>query len=145
MSPIGLKWSDKFSTDIVSIDRQHQELFSIMQDVLEVLASDTIPLSKKQAVFKTLVDHALDHFDYEERIMKNIHYPQLKQHRREHDDLRSEITQISKNVMSGEGIEDWQGLVSLVQVWLLRHILSSDTPIRDFIHRGGTPEKKNIK
>ena len=140
MPSTGFQWSDKFSTDIASVDHQHQELLALLQDVLEVLASDTAPLAKKQAVFKKLVDHALDHFDYEERIMQNIHYPKLTQHIREHDELRTEIAQISKDVMSGEGVEDWEGLVSLVQVWLLRHILSTDTPIRDFIHHDDTPD-----
>jgi len=136
MRPTGLEWSDKFSTDILSVDNQHQELLSLLQKVLEVVASDDASLEEKQAVFKTLVDHALAHFDYEERIMKNIHYPHLTQHILEHDDLRSEITELFNDVMSGEGVEDWKGLVSLVQVWLLRHILSSDTPIRDYIQRG---------
>ncbi|HEY9079876.1 bacteriohemerythrin [Magnetovibrio sp.] len=130
-----LEWSDKFSTDVSSIDRQHQELLYLSQKLLEVLSSDTAPLAEKQAVFQDLVEHALEHFAYEERIMQNICYPNLSHHKREHDELRKEIAQISESVMNGEGIEDWKGLVSLVQVWLLRHIVASDTPIREHIHR----------
>jgi len=42
---------------------------------------------------------------------------------------------MTTTVMRGEGMEDWKGLVSLVQVWVLRHIVSSDTQFRDFIQR----------
>jgi len=135
MTTTELEWSDKFTTDIASIDRQHQELLYLSQKLLDVLSSETATLGKKQSTFQDLVDHALEHFDYEERVMQNICYPNLSQHKREHDELRNEIAQIGKDVMSGEGVDDWKGLVSLVQVWLLRHIVSSDIPIRDHIHR----------
>jgi len=134
------EWSDKFSTDIASIDDQHRELLSMSQNLLEVLSSDTATLVEKQAVFKELVDHALEHFEYEERVMRNICYPGLSHHKREHDELRAEIAHITKDVMHGEGIDDWKGLVSLVQVWLLRHIVASDTPIRTHMQREDNPE-----
>ena len=130
-----LEWSDKFSTDIASVDRQHQELLYLSQNLLRVLSAEDSSLAEKQHSFKDLVDHALAHFEYEERIMRNISYPGLSTHIREHDELRKEIEQISKDVMSGEGVEDWKGLISLVQVWILRHIVASDSRIRDYMHR----------
>lgn len=140
MTSTELEWSDKFSTDVASIDRQHQELLYLSQKLLDVLSAGTATLEEKQAVFKNLVEHALEHFDYEERVMQNICYPNLTQHKREHNELRKEIAEISKDVMSGEGVDDWKGLVSLVQVWLLRHIVSSDIPIREHIHRDKNDE-----
>ena len=142
MTSTDLEWSDKFSTDVASIDLQHQELLYLSQNLLEELSSETTTLEEKQAFFTNLVDHALAHFEYEERIMQNICYPNLSQHKREHDELRNEIAEIGKNVMSGEGVDDWKGLVSLVQVWLLRHIVSSDIPIREYIHRDQDDETK---
>jgi len=142
MTSTELEWSDKFSTDVSSVDRQHQELLYLSQKLLDVLSAGTATLEEKQAVFKNLVDHALEHFDYEERVMQNICYPNLTQHKREHDELRNEIAEISKDVMSGEGVDDWKGLVSLVQVWLLRHIVSSDIPIREHIHQDKKGEPK---
>lgn len=64
-------------------------------------------------------------------------YPALIRHTKEHDDLREEMSGMTKTVMRGEGIEDWKGLVSLVQVWVLRHIVSSDTQFREYIQREG--------
>lgn len=130
-----LEWSDKFSTDIVSIDRQHQELIYLSQNLLEVLSTPDAHIAEKQTAFKDLVDHALDHFEYEERIMHNIGYPGYQEHLREHEELRVEIGHIAEDVMNGEAIDDWKGLVSLVQVWVLRHIVSSDSKIREYMHR----------
>lgn len=135
MSEKNLEWSDKFSTDIVSIDRQHQELIYLTQNLLDVLSRDDASLAEKQACFKDVVDHALDHFEYEERIMRNIGYPGLSAHQKEHDDLRREIGHIAEDVMDGKAIDDWKGLVSLVQVWVLRHIVSSDSKIREYMRR----------
>ena len=72
MTSTELEWSDKFSTDVASIDRQHQELLYLSQNLLEELSSETTTLEEKQAFFTNLVDHALAHFEYEERIMQNI-------------------------------------------------------------------------
>ncbi len=130
-----LEWSDKFSTDILSIDRQHQELLFLSQKLLEVLGDENASTADKQAAFKDLADHALAHFDYEERVMRNIGFPGRDEHINEHDDLRREIEEMTETVMHGDDTDDWKGLVSLVQVWVLRHIVSSDTKIRDFVHR----------
>lgn len=130
-----LEWSDQFSTDIVSIDHQHQELLELMQNLQQVLSVKDVTLSQIQGLYLNLVDHALAHFQYEERIMRNINYPDLEHHMREHDELRAEISDITKCVMDGKGMEDLNGTVSMVQVWLLRHIAASDTKIRDYIHR----------
>lgn len=130
-----LEWSDKFSVDIISIDEQHKELIALSQELLNVLSMENIPLSEKQTAFKALVDHALDHFAYEERIMRNIGYPRLAMHIQEHNELRAEIDTIATDVLEGKGVEDWKGLVSMVQVWVLRHIMHSDLGIRDYIQR----------
>ena len=135
MGNSNLEWSDKFSTDIVSIDRQHQELLYLSQNLLNILNDAGVSLAEKQTAFQDLVDHAMAHFSYEERILRNISYPALVRHTREHDDLRQEMLTMTTTVMRGEGMEDWKGLVSLVQVWVLRHIVSSDTQFRDFIQR----------
>jgi len=136
MNGSALEWSDNFSTDIMSIDRQHQELLFLLQKLLDVLSREDATLEDTQRVYQDLVDHALEHFDYEERIMKNIGYPDRKAHAAEHKDLRAQIDAITQDVMHGDGKSDWKGLVSLVQVWLLRHIVSTDTKIRDFIQNG---------
>ncbi len=135
MNHKNLEWSDKFSTDILSIDRQHQELIYLSQNLLEVLSNNDTHIAEKQTAFKDLVDHALAHFEYEERIMRNIGYPGLEQHLREHEDLRNEVANIAEDVMNGNAMEDWKGLVSLMQVWVLRHIVASDTQIREFLQR----------
>jgi len=135
MSTIDLTWSDKFSTDIVSIDRQHQQLLFLSQNLLSALSNDGASLAEKQAAFQDLADNVLAHFAYEERIMRNIGYPNFEQHIVEHNDIRAEIKEMMDDVMHGDSVDDWKGLVSMVQVWVLRHIAASDTPIRDFIQR----------
>ena len=135
MSDTNLDWSDKFSTDIVSLDRQHQELLYLSQNLLDVLGDADLALSKKQDAFQNLVDHALAHFADEERVMRNIGYPEREHHIQEHNDLRAEIASMLDTVMKGEHERDWKGLVSMVQVWVLRHIVSSDTLLRAHIHR----------
>lgn len=130
-----LAWSDKFSTDIGSLDRQHQQLLFLTQNLLNVLSNEGSSLAEKQETFQDLVDHVLAHFAYEERLMRNIGYPGYEAHIVEHNDIRAEIDDIMHDVVHGEGVDDWKGLVSMVQVWVLRHIVASDIPIRDFIQR----------
>lgn len=134
------EWSDNFSTDIVSLDHQHEELIYLSQSLLDILSDESAVLPDKQKVFKDLIDHALEHFDYEERIMRNIHYPDYEHHLTEHNELRKEIGKISESVLHGEDVADWKGLVSLVQVWVLRHIVASDTKIREYLRHADMPD-----
>ncbi|HEY9164178.1 MAG TPA: bacteriohemerythrin [Magnetovibrio sp.] len=140
MTSKDLDWSDKFSTDIVSIDRQHQELLYMSQSLLSILGDEDVQLADKRAAFQSLVDHALAHFDYEERVMHNIGYPKVDEHTQEHEDLRQEIATMLDTVMNGDKTSDWKGLVSLVQVWVLRHIVHSDTLFREHIQHGHNDE-----
>lgn len=135
MATTGLAWSDKFSTDIASLDRQHQQLLFLSQNLLYVLSSDENSLTEKQDAFQDLADHILAHFEYEERIMRNIGYPYSEAHIVEHDEIRAEIAKMVVSVTRGEEIDDWKGLVSMVQVWVLRHIVASDIQISDYIQR----------
>lgn len=135
-----LDWSDKFSTDVVSLDRQHQELLFISQNLLSLLGDEGVPMADKQAAFQTLVDHALEHFAYEESVMERIGFPGLARHAKEHEELRQEIAAMRETIMRGEEVADWKGLVSLVQVWVLRHIVHSDTQIREHIQHDVTLE-----
>ena len=130
-----LEWSDKFSTDIVSLDRQHQELLYLSQSLLSILSDEAATLEDKQTAYHDLVSHAVEHFDYEERVMRNIRYPDVAHHMQEHDDLRREIGEMTEQVNKGEHMEEWKGLASMVQVWVLRHIVHSDTKFREFIQR----------
>lgn len=135
MNTKDLEWSDKFSTDILSIDHQHQELLFLSQNLLNVLSDADATLADKQSALTDLVDHTIAHFDYEERVMRNIGYPGLERHMREHEDLRREISAIAESVKTGNDAGEWKGLVSMVQVWVLRHIIASDSKIREFIQR----------
>lgn len=140
MNNNALEWSDKLTVDITSIDNQHKELIKISQELVTMLPMETVPLSEKKRAFQVLVDHAFDHFNYEEKVMRNIGYPEIGQHMQEHDDLRREIQEIAKSVTNGEGIDHLAGLVSMVQVWLLRHIMTTDIRIRDFVQHGHTTD-----
>jgi len=130
-----LEWSDRFTTDIVSIDQQHEQLIYLSQSLLNLLYDGKSPLVEKQTAFKSLVDHTVAHFEYEERIMKNIGYPNSEEHIKEHHDILAEVNKMSISVICGENEDNWKGLVSLIQVWVLRHIVASDMPISKFIQR----------
>lgn len=135
MAVSDLNWSDKLSTGITVLDQQHQQLLFMTQNLLNVLEQDDRSMEDKQAALLDVVKYALAHFADEERVMRNIGYPEIESHMREHDDLRQEIAEIQDAVFRGQDENDWKGLIALVQVWVLRHIVSTDTKIREFILR----------
>jgi len=130
-----IEWSNALSTDVAPLDQQHQELLLLAQVFMRTLSSKDATLPEKQAAFTTLVNHLGAHFDFEERILRNICFPFYEQHLKEHIGIREDIDGMLNTVMNGENEDEWEGLVSMVQVCVLRHISTSDVKIRKYIER----------
>lgn len=83
---IKLSWRDSWNCGERFIDMQHQELFALSNKLLGVHfeLTDTEELIKK---IDDLLDHIVTHFNYEERILERINYPDFAKHRYIHKQL----------------------------------------------------------
>ena len=116
-----------------AIDQDHQHLFDLINEGLNLLHNDYIP--DKYDAIKELLDELLEyannHFAREEAYMTSICDPEIILQRVQHDQFRSMIWELSSKALD---TNDEQKIVleetlSFLAKWLYHHILGSDIMI----------------
>lgn len=117
-----MNWSDEYRTGWTEVDRQHQRLFALFDEMDGALEGDA-DRRRLQATLQGLADYAVYHFATEEELLSD--HPDLVFHQREHgyfmDRTRRFITdfQNSRKELSPH-------VSRFLRVWLKNHILGVD-------------------
>lgn len=119
------EWNeDTFSVKVPSIDAQHRQLFTMVNELhsaLEAQASET----SLMLLLNELSRYAYEHFDYEEAMQEKAGYQKLNEHIIEHNNLRNSVVNFHERFTRGEVKLDLEIFNFLVN-WLLNHVLVAD-------------------
>ncbi|MDR0723146.1 MAG: bacteriohemerythrin [Treponema sp.] len=128
-----VEWDDRYLVGIPLVDEQHKELITmtntLYQGCLEGDAKAKIYFM--QAIHST-VDYVKYHFSAEEKILERINYPDIGEHKREHEGF---IRHIFEQVKSFEGGRKFvpNDFVRYLKDWILAHIALSDKKYAQYI------------
>jgi hemerythrin len=126
-----IQWSKVYETGNLEVDRQHQMLFKMVND----LHDGIVKKETKEVLTKTLTGlakYTVDHFAVEENLMINNSYPDFKPHREKHQDLVKKVGEVIADYQSGKTVL----AVSLLQFlsdWLRDHIEKEDIRMIKFM------------
>ncbi len=126
-----IKWVDAYNIGIESIDKEHKQLFSTMNKLLEISENeDKSEWVCRQGV-KYLKNHALEHFEHEEEYMLSINYSEYEIHKRLHDDFRYKTlpaldAELENSRFSTEAIRHFLGVCI---GWVVSHTQTEDQAI----------------
>jgi hemerythrin len=130
-------WKDEYSVGDEALDKQHQELIRIMNDLYGLLNDDEGAQHEGQVefIFGNLAGYIVSHFAYEEQRMIDARFPyeQLVNHRAEHHELIKKVRRYHLKVLEGnrEGLKEL--LPYLYGEWLIHHICEQDMAYRPFL------------
>lgn len=116
-----LVWSSQLSTGISSIDEQHRQLFSSLED-LEYALREGRTIYAVYTLTR-LHSYVREHFAEEEELMRQHHYPRLPEHLAEHQMFRDKVRELATKALTSDISHE---IISLLRDWLLRHIGHSD-------------------
>jgi hemerythrin len=119
-----MNWSREYSVDVNSIDREHQQLFDMvneLHDAMQVGKGTQIA----PVVLKQLVAYTREHFANEEGMMLRARYPDLANHKAEHDKLTGEVVKIMQDFSEGKVLLSME-LLQFLRTWLQTHIRVCD-------------------
>jgi hemerythrin len=125
------KWDDSYRTGQAFIDRQHQELFRMVNELHDAIVSHT----EKALIAPTLeklITYTVQHFSAEEALMAKVQYPDLFVHRRKHQDLTKRAKEIQEEYRSGRLVLSIT-LSSFLADWLRHHIKEDDMALVKFV------------
>lgn len=126
-----LVWKDEFNLGIKIIDDEHQRLFQIINRLFTLTGEETKSRRACQESIKYFKEHALKHFDDEERYMELIGYEELEIHRRLHREFRDNSlpaleAELVKEEYSPTSVEHF---LAVCAGWLIGHTLTEDVAI----------------
>lgn len=133
-------WKKSFELGIPSIDQQHQKLFEIGNQVLDILVTKTDDMDD----FAEIIDLALElkaytqyHFETEEKLFEKYGYPDLELHVKEHQNFINYINQfdfISARENQRQVLND---MLTYLSKWIFNHIITTDFLYKSFLIEKG--------
>ena len=128
-------WDAQYSVNINAIDRQHQRLFALFNELYEAMQE-----GHADDVIDKVLDRALDytayHFATEERLLREYGYAEEAAHRQEHAKLEEHLKVLLQKRRVGESRVALATLKLLCD-WLNEHILKSDKKFAAFLTQQG--------
>lgn len=117
-------WKDEYSVGVQLIDTQHKKLVDLLNSLHEAMAQ-----GKGQNILGDILNqlalYTKTHFSTEEKYMQQFNYSNYTEHKKEHDDLIAQVTEIKTKYDSGQGLLTLKTM-SFLKDWLTKHILGSD-------------------
>jgi diguanylate cyclase (GGDEF)-like protein/hemerythrin-like metal-binding protein len=119
-------WNRNLETGHAAIDRQHQALVRLLNDLANTLINDE-PIVINQA-FNALAAYANQHFEMEEAIWTESfdNDAWLNNHRRSHASFLPQINKIKKQDARTPLAEVVEQIIKFLIRWLAFHIIDSD-------------------
>ncbi|MCF6464466.1 bacteriohemerythrin [Clostridium sp. Cult2] len=133
------KWKEDFSVNINDIDEQHKELFRIGNYLYEIVSIKD-GIDRYDEILEgrhKLMDYAVYHFSFEEKMMKDNGYPKLQQHKRQHDSFISKVKSIDEEEIDERQKKIGMDLIIFVANWIENHILKTDMEYKEFLNNKG--------
>ncbi|MCM1191358.1 MAG: response regulator [Butyrivibrio sp.] len=126
-----LEWDDRYIINVDFIDREHQTLFATMNKLLRIIESEEKSEWACREGVKYLKNHAVEHFEHEEKYMQSIQHEEYEIHKRLHDDFRyhtlpSLEAELEETQYSEEAVKHFLGVCI---GWVIAHTKTEDQRI----------------
>lgn len=125
------EWRDSFNIGVDIIDKEHQQLFKIINKLFTFQEEEKDHKWVCQEGIKFFKGHALKHFSSEELYMESIHYDGLEHHKDIHKSFRENTLpvleeELERTDYAYDSVEHFLGVCS---GWLIGHTLTEDLAI----------------
>ncbi len=122
-------WHSSLEVGISTIDRAHEHLFEILDDVLHLYRKHQngllIETRQFERIFRRLMEYTVMHFAEEEYMMELYRCPGRFAHKRVHRRLERRLFELYQNFLS-EGYQVLPEILEFLEGWWVEHIRSMD-------------------
>jgi hemerythrin len=129
-----VEWHDNYSVGISLIDDQHRELIRQTNELYQGCRTGTEEEKRKNffKAAKSAVEYVKYHFSAEERMLENVKYPQLAEHKKQHEVFIQRVLDDVKSYQEGKKLVP-NSFVRFLRDWILSHIAMEDTKYARYI------------
>ena len=130
-----MEWADDNRIGIEEVDEQHRQLFAILNR-LHAAVTQGREQETLLGIMDELVEHALDHFQTEERLYLEHDYPGRQEHKNVHDALAATALELQGQLRDGSATLDIE-LLDFLHDWLMGHTMGLDKEMGKFFNARG--------
>ena len=130
-----IKWEDKYSVGVESMDNQHKKLIQMINDVFDELRGEG-KHERLMEIIEGLVEYTHVHFKAEEAVFEKFDYPETVEHKAEHEKFINQIADFKEGFEAGK-IPLSMDIVAFLENWLFSHILGTDQKYSEFFNTNG--------
>jgi hemerythrin-like metal-binding protein len=125
-----MPWKSSYSVGDDSIDAQHKRIVALVNSLHTSLQTPGgADRGKVKQVLEDLVYYTIQHFDHEERLMRECGYPDLDNHRALHIRLRLRTIAMRNNL---ELVTE-RDMLGYVKDWWNNHIMEQDRAYAPYV------------
>lgn len=128
-----IAWREDFAIGFALIDGDHKKLLSLINNLLATQQCETGTALERQALDE-LLEYTEYHFKREEDLMTRYGYPDLAEHKEQHDLMRTQVQAHLKRYEE-RGRLALPQLANHLKLWLLQHIAGTDRRLAPFLSR----------
>jgi hemerythrin-like metal-binding protein len=124
-----IEWKDSLNLNVESIDKEHMNLVLLANTLIDSAKNKNTNITKK--TFHELREYTIYHFNNEEAYMKQIAYPKIKEHEKQHELLKKQVKQFQEDHYHHLEIQS-ETIVNFMKQWLIDHIIYCDLEIKKY-------------
>ena len=128
-----ISWRQDYSIGVNKIDEQHQELFRIFNTLGDALWDG----KGKDVIGETLTfltKYTVEHFETEEKYMKETSYPAFDEHKKAHNDFVQEVKQFVHQFDTQDlAMSNTIGIFSRLGDWTREHVRGLDQELGHYL------------
>jgi len=130
-----MHWTSDLTVNVREIDDQHKQLLKMINDLYAAMKSGQ-GQAVQEKLLTGLADYTVYHFDNEERYFDRFGYPEARDHKRMHTELKAQVTDLIGKFQSGQAALSVE-LFDFLKDWLVNHISKTDRRYGTFFNEHG--------
>lgn len=128
-----MAWDDSYSVNVREIDGQHRMLVTLMNQLHEATKSGCSN-DELCEVFEEVIEYTKFHFAAEERLMREIRFPEYLLHRAVHEDMKARLADLREQCENGRRSAVRSMTLQFLRDWLISHIAVEDQAIGRYLN-----------
>lgn len=133
-----LKWNDKYSVGVESIDSQHKRLFEIGNELIDAMKADKFDkYDDIMYILGELRDYTIYHFDFEEKLLKSNNVEFTDSHAHQHTFFIDKLMETTTLDIDSQQDQVLNGIFEFLTDWIVNHIMSTDKTYQVALNSAG--------
>lgn len=118
-----IKWREEYSVCIPQMDKQHQKLLKLLNQLLSSLRNDSVQTTASEICSK-LRQYAKEHFAEEEAFLLENNFTELQLQKQEHKYFITQIDKLASDIATKKNT--FKEMNHFLRHWFKNHILNED-------------------